>query len=808
MPETKASERVKSVCVILLAFAIPFFIMVAIYATYGMAPWGEKSILIMDMSGQYVTFFAELRRILAEGGSLFFSWHKALGSNFIGLFAYYLASPFSFLILFFPEEQLPQALMWLTCLKIGLAGFSFALFLKLAFGKKNWAILLSACCYALMSYSCVYSLSVMWLDGLIFLPMILLGIERLLKLDLEQAQPPRAGRVYAAVRRFPWLLTAFLAVMFMANYYIAYMVGIFSALYFLLRFFAQRDPRLFFKYFWRFGAAALLAACLAGWLLVPTAKDLLSGKLAEGRYVRDSGTYFGLLELLKKLLPQQYDTIGETGGLPSIYCGVFALLGVGLFFAARRISKKEKLISLGIIAFMLVSFMFKGLDYVWHGFAYPVWFPFRNAFLLSAFLVYTAYRGILAAPAPGWAARKGGRICAGVMAGAVIAVQCLGLYENGKAMIAGLDREFVYGSQESYDLFCAELKPLVERAQQDEGFYRIEKTFERSKNDALTFGYNGVTHYSSTYNERVNKFVGKVGLSQRYHRNTYYGSTPVTDSLFAVKYIMSRGDMPDFYEEVARSGETVLYKNPFALPVGFMVQGADANETGFAVQNLLLSSFSGMEAEYFVPGQVTGKPGAYTITPVRDGPCYMWIPEAPYGVGEVYLDGQFMGNYFTEETHGTLYLGELEAGRAYVLEIRASDLEFSQPEVCTLDTESMRKALSALGEGGLRDETYGAEYIAGTVDAGQGGLFFTSIPYDAGFRVWVDGREVSALAGLETFLCFEVPEGTHEIRIEYTAPGARTGAALTVFGAAICLLAGGVYVVGQSRERKRKKTGQ
>ena len=270
--------------------------------------------------------------------------------------------------------------MWLTCIKIGLAGMSFALFLRLAFNKRPWAILLFACCYALMSYSSVYSLSIMWLDGLIFLPMIMLGIERLLKIKLEdkkalaqhcnlnkgelqgQAGPEKflmagraqdnagreekdaesslpaeraksqasgaegdyaqsgagageawmqgavqsvraeasagtaqaaeagkagrkgtAGRFNSVIFSFPWVLTLFLAVMFIANYYIAYMIGIFSVLYFLLRFFAQKPPRLFLKYFWRFCAGALLAAFLAAWLLLPTAADLLSGRLAATR---------------------------------------------------------------------------------------------------------------------------------------------------------------------------------------------------------------------------------------------------------------------------------------------------------------------------------------------------------------------------------------------------------------------------------------------------------------------------------------------------------------------------------------------
>ena len=98
------------------------------------------------MYHQYAPFFAEFQHKLTQGGSLLYTWDIGLGVNFSALYAYYLASPFSFITLLFPENQLPEALMWLTCIKIGLAGMSFALFLRLAFNKRPWAILLFACC--------------------------------------------------------------------------------------------------------------------------------------------------------------------------------------------------------------------------------------------------------------------------------------------------------------------------------------------------------------------------------------------------------------------------------------------------------------------------------------------------------------------------------------------------------------------------------------------------------------------------------------------------------------------------------------
>lgn len=891
MNTAKKLRFITIIPLILLAFLIPFIIMALIYWACGMAPWGDKSVLIMDMSDQYVAFFAELRSVLAGDSSIFFSWHKAFGCNFIGVYAYYLASPFSFITLLFPAEELPQALMWLTCIKIGLAGLSFALFLKLAFGKRDWAILLFSCCYALMSYSCVYSLSIMWLDGLIFLPMVMLGVERLIRLPLgktgrrrikrragsepcggfageaavlarargdnsadgaeaalfEGSQPsartaagfageagdpaggfggfPGArgdngadgaeaalveggGAEKAAGARgikwlaasFPWLLAAALALTLIANYYIAYMVCVFAVLYFLLRFFAQRPLRLFFRYFWRFCAGGLLAAMLSAWLLAPAAADLLSGRLASGGSAPAGGTYFTLGELLKKLLPGQYDSI-TNGGLPSIYCGLCPLLGAVVFFASKKISVKEKLMSLGIIAVMLLSFIFKGLDYLWHGFAYPTWFPFRNAFLFSGFLVFIAYRGTMELPALAACARTPARVCAGILVTAVVLAQTGGLYYNGKSMIEGLDKQFGYKSLAEYEGFYQELKPLVERAEADEGFYRIEKTFERSKNDAMTLGYNGITHYSSAYNGQINSFTRQLGFAQTHFWNSYYGSTIITDSLFGVKYIMSRGDMPREYAKIESSGGTGLYKNRFSLPVGFMAVGADISGRGFEAQNCMLASLSGINEEYFIECEVTGGQGEYIITPSRSGPCYMVINNAPYGWGEVYLDGELKGNYFTSETCCILYLGDLEEGQSSILSIN-TNLSYAQPEVCVLDMQKARAAFEKLSGGGLTVEEYGADYINGTVQAGEGGMLFTSIPYDRGFHVTVDGKKIETFAGFDTFLCFNVPAGEHEIEINYTAPGSTAGWILSAAGLGFCLLSGGAALIIKRRGQK------
>lgn len=108
--KSETSNRLRTSALLLACFAVPCAILLLVYWGYGIAPFGEKSLLIMDMSAQYSEFFCGLKNIGAQNGGVLFSWSKVFGSNYAGVFAYYLASPLSFLTLLCPNEAMPWAL--------------------------------------------------------------------------------------------------------------------------------------------------------------------------------------------------------------------------------------------------------------------------------------------------------------------------------------------------------------------------------------------------------------------------------------------------------------------------------------------------------------------------------------------------------------------------------------------------------------------------------------------------------------------------------------------------------------------------
>ena len=164
---------------LILSFLVPVLLWLLAIAVYGIFPFGEYTLLTSDMFFQYTYFFEFYQRVLQEGIDIFYSFAYGLGSETLGLIAYYLASPLNFILYFFSKENITEAILTINLIKIGLCGLSFGIFLKAKFNKKSWINIGFSTCYALMAYNMVYQFNIMWLDGVILLPIIVLGIDRL-----------------------------------------------------------------------------------------------------------------------------------------------------------------------------------------------------------------------------------------------------------------------------------------------------------------------------------------------------------------------------------------------------------------------------------------------------------------------------------------------------------------------------------------------------------------------------------------------------------------------------------------------------
>ena len=289
---------------LLASFLLPFLLLLLICINHEVYPFGEQCILHIDMYHQYCPFFTELMDKLKSGGSLFYSWNIGLGADFISLYAYYLASPLNWLLILCPGEYVIEFMTILVVLKIALAGLFFGYYLKEHFYRNHFAISIFATAYALCGFSAAYAWDIMWLDCMTLAPLIILGLERLVK----------EGR--------PVLYYVALSLSILSNYYISIMICIFLVIWFFLTWLENRETGI--GAWLRFAGYSLLAGGTGAVLIIPEAIILGMSGSQNISFPDSLEWYFNIVAELGR---HSAMTEAYTGGdhWPNLYCrGVFA----------------------------------------------------------------------------------------------------------------------------------------------------------------------------------------------------------------------------------------------------------------------------------------------------------------------------------------------------------------------------------------------------------------------------------------------------------------------------------------------------
>ena len=196
------------------AFLIPFLLTLIGYINFDVYPFGERSVLTLDLNGQYIYYFEALRDAFWGDGSAFYSWSRNLSGGFMGIIGYYLASPFTFIVILLPRKMILESVMIMQMSKVGAAGLTFFIYAQRSKNLRPLQSIVFSTMYSMMSYIVIQLIDPMWIDGPIFLPLIILGVEYLIDDG----------------RKLNYIIPT--AIMFIANFYIGFMIAIFVAFYF------------------------------------------------------------------------------------------------------------------------------------------------------------------------------------------------------------------------------------------------------------------------------------------------------------------------------------------------------------------------------------------------------------------------------------------------------------------------------------------------------------------------------------------------------------------------------------------------
>ena len=806
-----------------IAFFIPMVIMVIIFIQRGIFPFGDESFLRTDMYHQYAPFFSEFQHKLRNGGSLLYSWDIGMGVNFAALYAYYLASPMNWLIMLCPKSLVIEFMTYMIVFKIGLSGLTFAWYLKKHCKTDSIGIGFFGIFYALSGYMAAYSWNIMWLDCILLFPLIMYGLEKLV----------REGN------GFLYCITLGLSIL--SNYYISIMICIFMVLYFgaLLILEKMDDWEDYTDACIRFAVYSLLSGAMAAVVLLPEIYALQSTASGDFNFPKTLTSYFTIFDMIARHLTCVETEIG-LDHWPNIYCGVAVLMFFLLYVVCKKISVKERAVYCGLLLIFFASFSTNVLNFIWHGFHYPNSLPSRQSFIyifLMLFVCFRAFMYLEETPKKHINAAFLGSICFVLLAEKLIdakhfhfsifyvAIIVLSMYAGVLHMFKIGKRELAaclalilvsveaaantavtsvtITSREAYTRDNEDVYMLMDMVEPSDDFYRVEKKTRKTKNDGAWMNFPSVSLFSSTANADLTEFFKRMGCEASTNSYSITGSTPLVDSLVSIKYALYSEEVPntELWAYMKESGETYLYENLYTLPLGFVISHSVEDNWQFKmdnpgeVQNDLCQALGNDAVLQWIDSNTSGK--NCTFTPDLDGYYYVYVTNKK--VKSVKAAVPSGSKTFNNTDRGYLLeLGSLVAGNQITLTSQ-TDGQDMKCEVYRFSDEAMISLYEKLNKTPLKLTSWEDTKLAGTVNAAERGVLFTSIPYETGWTVKIDGEVAETEKIFEAFLSVDIPAGEHEITFEYFPAGLKPGIIITLASIAILAM---LFIVDRIMERR------
>ena len=863
-----------------------------IYVIFSVFPFGSITVMRMDLYHQYGPLFAELYDRIVEHKSLLYSWNTGGGSSFLGNYLNYLSSPLSFLIFLFDKEDISYAITFIVALKCILSATSFSYYLKKSFNKDNYFLSAFGILYAFSAYFLAYYWNVMWLDAMIMLPLIALGIEKIFKTgDIK-------------------LYTVSLVILFFANYYMGYMCCIFAVLYFFVCFINtySNDGKLnenavyekkystkalmnnvFINRGVKFAFASIIAALICAITLVPVFMILKNSSATSGTFPQTFKSYFDLLDLITSHFALLETTIRSSGDnvLPNIYTGILTFILLPLFLVNNKIKLKEKATYVVLIIFFVFCFNNNCAEYIWHAFHFPNDLPYRYSYMYSFIIAVMGYKTILNFKGikvkdiayTGLAIISFVIICQKFLTNKMtnstiyatiifVALWCgfLFLLKNKNAqkktvsfvLVTFILCETIISSivgpplnqdnknyKENYKTYTDAINYIDNK---DSGFYRTELCYLNTRMDPAYYGYNGISVFSSMAYESYSQLQSSLGMQgNKVNSYTYNTQTPVYNMMFNIKYLIqtdvSLAPSSNLYKKIHTTSDkkSNVYESKYNLPIAYCVNSkiddwVTDEGNPFEIQSDFVKLATGYSNVFkpvkynstdfdAVSGDDVTENGTYwleksdsssnygtetvSLSPTIDGNLYLYVKSSDLKTITVNSEKVSDITQSMEDAY-ILDLGYHNKGDEVLVSLDASKMESESTSFdfyCyTADDTVVKNMYNSLAGNSLNVESYSDTTIKGTVKAKENCYLYSSIPYDDGWSVYVDGKKAETFEIGGTLLAIELTPGQHKIEYKYFPVGFLYGiiiSAVTVFG--LC----GFYIYNKSslklNKSKRRK---
>lgn len=832
---------------VITTFFFAATIVLIVFVAIGLSPFGKNQIMVIDSWHQYFPALVSLHRKIRAGESLFYSWFSGGGTNYLTFIGYYAMSPLNLLSLLFPESMLQEFFWMATLVKIALAGAFFSYYLKKVFKKDDVSIVVFGLTYSFCGFLTGYYWNIMWLDVVCMLPLLVIGLHDLVETSKYRLYVVVLALCMISNFYIGIFICEFIAIYFFVLYFdknevfslknfllklrdiviyssLALMMSAITFLpiiYGMTKAYGQSsgNPTQLETYHALLdlvnnmlinvtptiidGLPNISSSMLVFFLLVlffftkqiSTRKKVIYGLLVLFLFMSLNINYLNFV----------WHGLHFPNQVPYRFSFILSFVVITM---AYQVYLKMKDLDLSLLKWVFISLI---AYFVASEKLYTDLFDFKVFYFAMVMII--VYAGLSAV-----------YIHNNINEGLYVAILlCLILFESLITMNNAAEATSTTGRDE-YNVEYDAVKEAFDFIDIDAvGVNRIEMAPRYSTNDALAYGYMGLVQFASTANSKYGAYTQFMGMPSDHGSNTiaFEPNTPALNGLFAIGYMISKYDhipMPnEAYEEVFRQGNVAVLKNKYALPFMYQVK-----EEIIDLSNEIISPFerqlrfynlaTGQSRQFFAPIPIHEESYQNMTLVSREGArnSYQNIDTTQTAVATIsYLINQTDQYYLymldqtptAKLTVGdktrmiktprgmVVDLGVLEPGTPVTvsLEVMAAESGYFDLEIVSFNELMFSEIASELNEQAVTIDAFDETNIRGHIISEEDGLIYTSIPFEEGWKVKVNGSKIKPWVYRSAVIAIPIEAGENVIELTYRPQGFVAGLILTLV--AILILA-------------------
>lgn len=825
----------KKLVINIFAFIIPIILIGGVTITlniinHGTHFKGGENYLLADMASQYNSLYNYIHDVLVGNESIFYSFSKGLGGNMASTFGYYLASPLNILYMITPKVNTPFMTFIILLIKFGLCSLFMNMFLNYKY-KPRFTNLIFALSYALMGFTTVYYFNNMWFDVIYMTPLVMLGINKLIEgnntfyiITLSLAI---MFNFYMA-----YMLCIFCVIYFLYELFCKYKIrefkeykgiiggfiissivsGLIASIILIpsvinlsrvMRF--ELDKTLLKLNFEQIYKTFLGNVFSKTYIGTHNTTSVL-GRNRPVIYVSLFSFLLMFLHIFNKKIKRREKILGISIIIFFVCCLTIPhlqLLFQAFSFPNGYISRFSYLFIFFVIYLATKCFYNNDLIKIRYFILLGVLYLFISYKVSKIYLVFLTKSDIILSCVFVFVylvlyyiyTRINKKIILGIIIFVMVIIELTINYIDTLVTVKTL--KVVNSYSMFYTEACHNLNSI------DDKFYRMDGNYFYSYLDSHTCQTHGITTALSTNDGDLYRFFHKNGGSLTYTTLIYdLNKLPIFDALFGISYINSKDELQDTmykyhskfvitkynsFKKIYEKKNIYLYKNPYALSLGYIIDDnykkykLNSKANSFENINTFVKTISGINDDILKPYDKKYKGrGEYEFN--IDNSAKNLYLTVNYDVSinwnvyeTVYINDEYVTSLDSENI-GTVKLDNKYSNQVINLRLDKNlEKAKDKADLYYFDEQVFNQVINKLKKNQLKNVKVNKNKVTANINAKRDSELFLSIPYDKGWRAYVDGKKVKIDKIQGDFCGIKLSKGNHNIKLVYYSEGLLIG---------------------------------